>query len=114
MKFFKNDKERIAFLEDYRNERKSDIWNGWYLWKHDEDLQRTWWRLDLPDGSSLIVEEQKRTFTYPNIHTDWYVMHWYIVESWDGSACFGDYVASRSMALSKIKKLEKEALKDGD
>ena len=35
MKKFKNDNERIAFLEDYRNEQ-----NGWYLWKHDEDLDR--------------------------------------------------------------------------
>lgn len=37
LKTFKNDKERIAFLEDYRNTR-----NGWKLWKCDEDLSRTW------------------------------------------------------------------------
>lgn len=107
MQKFKNDKERLAFLEDYRNDRKYDGWNGWYLWKHDEDLQRTWWRLDLPDGSSLVVEEQKRTFSWPNVHTDWAVIHWYIVTDWNGFAYFGDYVASRSLALKKIKEIEK-------
>lgn len=110
---FKNDKERIAFLEDYRNDRKYDGWNGWYLWKYDEDLQRTWWRLDLPDRSSLVVEEQKRTFSWPNVHTDWAVIHWYIVTDWNGSACFGDYVASRTQALTKIKEVEK-GMRNGD
>lgn len=107
MKIFKNDKERITFLEDYRNEKKWNIWNGWYLWKHDEDLQRTWWRCDLPDGSSLVVEEERRTFQWPKTHVTWNVTHWYVVKSWTGEAPFGDYVASRSQALAKIKEIEK-------
>ena len=114
MKKFKNDKERIAFLEDYRNEKKYDHWNGWYLWKHDEDLQRSWWRLDFPDGSSLVVEEQRRTYTWPNTHVAWTVMHWYIVTDWSGNIPFGDFVASRSLALAKIKQIEKEMSRDGD
>ena len=113
MKKFKNDKERIAFLEDYRNEKKYDGWNGWYLWKHDEDLQRSWWRLDLPD-SAIVVEEQQRTYTWPNVHVTWTVMHWYIVTDWSGNIPFGDFVASRSLALAKIKQIEKEMLRDGD
>lgn len=103
MKKFKNDKERIAFLEDYRNEQ-----NGWHLWKHDEDLQRKWWRQDLPDGSSLIVEEQQQTFQWPATHVTWIVVHWFVVEDWSGTACFADYTGSRSMALQKIKEIEKE------
>lgn len=104
MKKFRNDKERIAFLEDYRNEQ-----NGWYLWKHDEDLQRSWWRFDLPD-CALIVEEERRTFTYPHRHVTWNVVHWYIVSDWTESAkTFGDQVASRTQALAKIKEIEKNA-----
>ena len=104
MKKFKNDRERIAFLEDYRNEK-----NGWYIWKHDDDLQRTWLRCDLPD-CALIVEEQQKTFTYPNLHISWYVMHWYIVDDWTGrTKTFGDQVASRSLALRKLKEIEKAA-----
>lgn len=101
MKKFKNDKERIAFLEDYRNKD-----NGWYLWKHDEDLQRSWWRFDLPD-CALIVEEQRLTITWPNTHVIWRVIHWYIVSDWSGNIPFGDFVASRSLALAKIKEIEK-------
>lgn len=102
MRKFKNDKERIAFLEDYRNKD-----NGWYLWKHDEDLQRSWWRFDLPD-CALIVEEQKRTIEWPNTHVAWLVIHWYIVSDWSGNHTFGDQVASRSLALAKIKEIEKK------
>ena len=36
---FKNDKERLAFLDNYRN---TD--HGWYQWKKDEDLGRAWWK----------------------------------------------------------------------
>lgn len=109
-KRFRNDKERIAFLEDYRNKE-----NGWYLWKHDEDLQRSWWRYDLK-GSALIVEEQQRTYSWPNVHVAWSVMHWYIVTDWSGNTPFGDYVASRSQALAHIKELEKkgELIDDGE
>lgn len=101
MKKFKNDNERIAFLEDYRNEQ-----NGWYLWKHDEDLNRSWWRIDL-GKAAFIVEEQQRTFNWPDRHTAWIVMSWYIVPEF-APAPFGDYAASRTMALSKLKELAKE------
>ena len=35
IKELKNDKERTAFLEDYRN-----LENGWYLWKDYRDINR--------------------------------------------------------------------------
>lgn len=95
---FKNDKERIAFLEDHRNEK-----NGWYIWKHDDDMQRTWWRFDLSDRA-LIVEEQLQTFKWPDKHTTWAVMHWYIINDWHG--LFADQVASRTLALAALKKEE--------
>lgn len=109
MKKFKNDKERIAFLEDYRNRD-----NGWYLWKHDPMLQRTWWCYDLPDKTMLVVEEQKRTLSWPNIHTAWLVMHWYIVPELESSPIFGDCVASRSLALAKIKEIERAARNENE
>ena len=98
---FKNDKERISFLTDYRN-----LDHGWYLWKEDPDLDRKMWRLDL-DGVSLIVEEQLHTFTYPNKHEAWTVAHWFIVEDWKGP--FQDNVASRTLALAKLKEVEKKS-----
>lgn len=92
---FKNDKERIAFLEDYRN-----LDNGWYLWKDDEDLQRRWWRFDLTT-CCLIVEEQLQTLLHPNKHQEMRLLHWYIID--DFKEPFADGVASRSMALNRLK-----------
>lgn len=96
----KNDKERIAFLEDYRN-----MDNCWNLWKFDDDLQRRIWMLRLSAGVIFVVEEQLRTFSYPDKHESWSVMHWYIIE--DPTAIFGDCVASKSMALTKLKEVSK-------
>ena len=99
-KNLKNDKERIAFLEDYRNED-----NGWYLWKQDDELKRRMWMLRLVADAVLVVEEQLRTFSWPDKHTSWTVMHWYVIE--DPTAIFGDCVASRSLALTKLKEVQK-------
>lgn len=99
---FKNDKERLAFLDNYRN---TD--HGWYQWKKDEDLGRAWWRFDFPD-CAFIVEEQMRTITWPTVHLAWNVVHWYIVEDW--MKPFADSVASRTMALARLK----EELKNGN
>lgn len=96
---FKNDKERIAFLEDYRNEE-----HGWYLWKELDDIKRKWWRFDLAH-CAFIVEEQLRTFMWPDEHTDWHVVHWYIVTDWHTP--LADNVASRTMALTVLKEEEK-------
>lgn len=92
---FKNDRERGAFLDDYRNEK-----NGWYLWKEDDDIGRRMWRRDLT-GCALIVEEQLITYRWPQDHVTWSVMHWYIVEDWHEP--FADSQASRTEALKKLK-----------
>ena len=99
----KNDKERIAFLETRSSAQ------GWYLWKEDPEIQREWWRYDLPD-CALIVEEQLRTSMYPKKHLSQDVMHWYIIKDWD--LPFADGVASRSLALAELKRCQKEK-KDG-
>lgn len=96
---FKNDKERLAFLDDYRNEQ-----NGWYLWKEDYDLERQWWRFDLPD-CALIVEEQLITYHYPNTHVAHSIIHWYIIKDW--KRLFADQVASRTLALQEVKRCGK-------
>lgn len=95
----KNDKERIAFLEDYRNES-----HGWYLWKDDGDLNRKWWRFDL-DDCALIVEEQIQTIPWPNVHLRWTVVHWYIITDWHKP--FADGVASRTQALALLKEVRR-------
>ena len=106
---FKNDKERIAFLEDYRNEE-----NGWYLFKEIEDMQRRWWRFDLPD-CALIVEEDRMTFEWPERHVGWYIRNWFIIKDWTFSEeTFRDQVASRSMAMRELKRVEKEMKNIGE
>lgn len=96
---FKNDKERGAFLDDYRNEK-----NGWYLWKDDYGINRKMWRRDLAD-CSLVVEEQLITYRWPQEHVTWAVMHWYIVEDWN--IPFADSQGSRTEALQKLKEYAK-------
>ena len=96
----KNDKDRIAFLEDYRN---TD--HGWYRWKDDDDLNRKWWRFDL-DDCALIVEEQLQTLQWPNEHQKWLVTHWFIITDWDKQ--FSDGAASRTQALAKLKEVTKK------
>lgn len=92
----KNDKERSAFLEDYRNKD-----NGWYLWKEDGEISRRMWRYDFPD-CALIVEEQLITYNWPNDHITWSVVHWYIVRDWHQP--FADSQASMSLARQEVKK----------
>lgn len=101
MRVFKNDKERLAFLDNYR-----ETANEWRLWNSSADLDRKWWRLDLPDGWAFVVEEEMRTITWPKVHTKWIVKHWYIVPK-KLTAPFGDFVASRTQALDKLKQLDR-------
>lgn len=105
---FKNDKQRIAFLEDYWNKS-----NGWYIWKDYADIQRRFWRYDLPD-CALIVEEDRRTFTWPEKHIEWSICNWFIITDWTLSEkTFRDQQASRSMALRELKRVEKELKANG-
>lgn len=102
MKKFKNDKERIAFLDDYRN-----LDNGWQLWKDDRELDRRWWRLSL--GINIfVVEEQRITYHYPETHVTWDVMHWYVIDDIRVSQPFSDFRTSKSIALKVLKQIEKE------
>lgn len=102
LKALKNDKERIAFLEDYRN-----MDNGWRLWKNLDDIQRRWWRFDMQDADvAFIVEERLQTVMYPKMHETWLVVNWFIVRDW--SIPFSDNQASRTMALAELKKVTRE------
>ena len=97
---FKNNKERIAFLEDYRNEG-----NGWYCWKEDDDLDRKWWRYDL-DDCSLIVEERLQTIHWPADRCKWILFRWYIISDWH--LPFEDGAASWTIALEVVKEAGKK------
>jgi len=92
---FKNDKERLAFLADYRNTSA-----GWYLWKEIEDIDRRFWRFDFFD-CSFVVEEQLQTLQWPFPREEWRLLHWYIVEDWRKP--FADSVSCRSDALARLK-----------
>lgn len=109
---FKNDKERKAFLDDYRNRL-----NGWFNWKSDIDLERRWWRLELTDDIAFVVEEEHQTFAFPEHHDAWTARQWYITDQkiaeyacGDRKPHFGDYKASKSQALQYLKACEKGEL----
>lgn len=98
---FKNDKERVCFLEDYRNKK-----NGWILWNSDmEDLGIRWWRYDFPD-CTFVVEEWLQTFHYPKTHKEWYARQRYITR--DDWPLLADQQASRTQQLTELKRIEKE------
>lgn len=97
---FRNDKERIAFLEDLKQEQ------GWYRWKIDEDLGRVWWRRDFPD-CYIVVETKKQTLHWPKDHIEYLKFQWYIVPA-DWEQPFEDTRGSRTLALKEIKRLEAE------
>lgn len=106
---FKNDKERKAFLEDYRNEE-----NGWYLWTYDNAIERRWWRNDVAPGFSFIVEEEMIWISFPKRHDKWIVRQWFITDQQVAEyACgnkkphFGNYRARKTQALEYLKKAEK-------
>ena len=102
---FKNDKERISFLEDYRNRK-----NGWDLWKDVPEIYRRWWRFDLPD-CSLIVEDDRQTFEWPEKRVERRVVNWFIIKDWTfKDKTFRDQVGSRSMALAELKRCQREGL----
>ena len=105
----KNDKERIAFLEDFRNTE-----NGWRLWKDMKSIGRRWWRLDLARGFTklaLIVEEEIQTIHYPAEGEEWITRCWFIRNQFSGLAPFADSRGSRTQALTALKdwqKIQKE------
>ena len=99
----KNDKERVAFLEDYRNTE-----NGWYLWEDWFGMTRRFWRYDLPD-CALIVEEDDQTFNWPEKQVKPRVVNWFIIRDWTFmSGTFRDQQASKTLALAEIKRVQKE------
>ena len=101
MKKFRNDKERIAFLEDYTNRE-----NGWILYRNDIEMSRRCWLLRLPDGAALIVEEELGTFTWPEVHKKWNTLTWFIIDDWkNNNKLYGDCRGSRTQALTKLKEL---------
>lgn len=108
MTSFRNDKERIAFLEDYTNKE-----NGWYLFRNDVQMQRRAWALDLLDGTTFIVEEELRTITWPETHQEWLTIAWFIIDQNDRKP-YGDCRGSRTMALTKLKEVEKSEKLKGD
>lgn len=97
----KNDKERIAFLEERRKE------DGWFLWIRDSVIGRRFRRYDTEEGGSIIVEERYQTITWPKPEAKWIERNWYLftdAESYNQP--FEDRKASRTLALAYIKTLD--------
>ena len=106
---FKNDKERTDFLEDYRS-----VERGWCLWKDDHDRQLRVFRNDIAEDLCFLVEEELRTYEWPDKHQDWTVRNRYIVDWAEtgsdfrrGEKTFGDQQASRTQQLTALKEFQK-------
>lgn len=100
---FYNDKDRIAFLENYRNDEA-----GWYLW-HDmaDTVGLRWWRHDdVSDDFALVVVEELFSGTTPDIWPEttprWRAKHYYMVRDWGQP--FADAVTNRTQVLKEMKK----------
>lgn len=108
---FKNDKERIAFLEGYKDEQ-SQYSSNWSIWKQDDILGRRIWSTHV--GMTIFfVEEEFRTFEWPKRYRTWHTVNWYVYEgpmtnAFSGEMTFGDRRASRTMVLARLKELERE------
>lgn len=99
----RNDRERRQFLDGYR-----DSGNGWELWKEDKELERRWWRNKQLRGVILVVEEEMRTYVYPEAKSEWQVVHWYALGnaapldvSW--KMHFGDHAVGKTAVMSVLK-----------
>lgn len=109
---FKNDKERIQFLEAYQDEGNPYAAN-WSLWKEDAILGRRWWITHIKTVI-FLVEEELVTCTWPEKHKRWATRHFFIYDgpvlgnSYNQETTMGDRKASRTMCLQKIKEMEKE------
>lgn len=97
---FKNDKERTAFLEEYRNESA-----GWYMWMENTTLNRRIWRYDLKAGGALVVEEHLQTYHWPDEHLEWRATDRFLLTG-EYVDAFDDCKASRTQQLDYIKKLK--------
>lgn len=60
LRYMRNKQERESFLTNYQN---------WGIWKTDPDLELTYYKADLPDGSAIVVTEYASIYTnYSNKH----------------------------------------------
>lgn len=107
----RNDKERTAFLEDYRNTE-----NGWEVWDKSLLGQRFWWAWEFPDRSrTIIVEEKLWDSIWPRKEKKWIPAEWFILQ--DKEQPLANQHASKTLALEEIKTYTrrlKEARKNGE
>lgn len=119
---FKNDKERIAYLEAYRDwDKKSagPLTDEWQLMIQDNMLGRRWLYVEPAKGVRFVVEQAFRLIEWPKRQRIWTTKNWYIVEGeleptdeeiyrTPGGCTFEECAASRTMALNRLKELQKE------
>lgn len=109
-KMFRNDDDRLAFLDAFKDS-ESEYFGRWVLWKEDRITGRRWWTTHI-QTTIFIVEEVYQSYSWPKPHKEWRTMHWYVYEgpmtdAFTGEMTFEDRRSSRSLALKRIKELEK-------
>lgn len=108
-KMFRNDDDRLAFLDAYKDS-ESKYFGRWELWKEDRITGRRWWITQI-QTTNFIVEEVYQSYVWPKPHKEWRTMRMYlyvgpITDSFTGELTFEDRRSSRSLALKRIKELE--------
>ena len=119
---FKNDKERIAYLDAFKEfdkDEKSEYAEAWNLQWLDRQDGRRFLITEPAEDVCFIVEQAYQTIEWPKKHRMWCTKGWYIIDGdfshevdgiWctEDGATFEDHAASRTMALAKLKDLQKE------
>lgn len=113
MKLFKNDADRQAWIDAYRDGRfRNKYADAWSIWVEYPLIDRRFWKAEL-GGVWFIIEERLQTgfnpFMEPKYSVGWSTCAGYIIP--DGNNAnrkpFEDYKASKTMMLNKIKEIEK-------
>lgn len=99
----RNDKERMAFLDDYAN----DVNAYWYLAKMLTGYDRRFFAYRGTDYT-VYVEDELQTMTWPKRHEKWISRSFYLVPDEPGTRKpFADYRMSKTMIINWIKERRK-------
>lgn len=99
----RNDKERMAFLDNYTDDCNA----YWFLAKMLTGYDRRFFAYQ-GDGYSIYVEDELQTLTWPKKHEKWLSRAFYLVPLENGTRKpFADYRMSKTQIINWIKEHRK-------
>lgn len=95
-----NNTKRKEFLQGFHN---------WLVWLNIPEIDETYYRYNLPDGSSIVACEykvwQEWRAKYENENPETTGVRWYLLEK--GYHHFNDCKSSESQIVEKLKEINK-------